>query len=1419
MTIPYRPFSLCFRHLGLLFVLFLTGSGIWASESALGRLHFSIPPARMEKFAGVFQQRITPFLDKYGLSLSAHTSRPVGDSLFTRLVEASSHADLYEKKKALGGDPAFWALLRELGKTYGITWSDGSLRWGLNFYLSPAQWDLTYPIQQPQRVTAGAGKSTHRPVGKTVEAGPGQRIDVADKGQTRRAGAGTVAAAGGGSRQGAWHSFGTLDGLPSLAVSALLQDRQGALWIGTEESGVVHFDGARFTAYTTADGLASNAVFSMWEDRRGHLWFGSGTIARRAADSKGVSRYDGREFTTFTSQDGLAGDAVLGIFEDSKGNLWFGGQDGVSRFDGSSFTRLTRQDGLVGSPVWAIYEDSKGHIWFGAWGGVSRYDGETFTNFGVEDGLAYREVSAITQDEKGQLWFATFRGGISRYDGEGFTSFTTADGLADNTVSALWPDASGGLWIGSQGGVQHFDGGTFTNFTGANGLPGNGVAALWMDRQNHLWGAFNHAGIGRYEGDHLRLVKTGDDGYLSMLADRQGRLWLGTTNFGVRRLDTPDAKALISDTSTQGRFIWNIWEGQDDQFWFANGFGLMGYDGGAFSFFNTKDGLANTNAKGLQQDRRGDLWIGGWDAKGVSRFDGEGFHTYTRADGLAGDRVTAIIEDQQGDLWFATNGGASRFDGEQFYNFTQVDGLPSDELNLVLEDRQGRIWFASKEGLSRYDGHSFSHFTQADGLAYNRVNQLYEDRQGHLWAGTWGGGVSRFDGLVFQSLNTQDGLPHNSVTAIAEDADGHIWLATGDGLVHYRPDSEPPQVRIEGVVADKPYGPVERIELPSSQGYLQVNFQGGSLTTAPDRMAYVYRLSGYQDDWRASQHNSVEFTDLPRGAYIFEVKAVDRDLNYSTEPARLEIQIHLPYERLAWGTGLGLALVAIAVLGTKLTQNARRLKTSNTQLGQTNQALEQQTGTLRHAQQAAQQAAVEAEAANQAKSQFLANVSHEIRTPMNAILGYAQLLQKNPQQDPQQRRDLAAIQESGDHLLRLINEVLDLSKIEAGRMELNPVDFDLGVLLASLSSMFEMRCREQGLSWTLQFDASGAVPVRGDEAKLTQVLINLLGNAVKFTAAGQVVLKVEEEGAQRYRFAVRDTGVGIAQEERQALFQPFQQGAAGVGAGGTGLGLPIARQQVDLMDGQLKIESTPGEGSLFYFSLHLPPASGKIAPQTATGKIEGLAAGFSVRALVVDDVADNREILHRMLSDIGVQVEMAENGQQAIDQMAASLPDIVFLDIRMPVLGGMEVVRQIRANTEWEHLKVVAISASVLEHERTEFFASGFDAFMPKPFRFEHLAETLARQVQVEYSYAAEIASDPSEGGLADWLDIELPAALYANLVEAAEIQNVTRIEQHLQELAELGEPQRHLAAHFRVLKQRFAIEEILDILGEIRHG
>ena len=465
------------------------------------------------------------------------------------------------------------------------------------------------------------------------------------------------------------------------------------------------------------------------------------------------------------------------------------------------------------------------------------------------------------------------------------------------------------------------------------------------------------------------------------------------------------------------------------------------------------------------------------------------------------------------------------------------------------------------------------------------------------------------------------------------------------------------------------------------------------------------------------------------------------------------------------------------------------------------------------------QAIAQAEAASRAKSLFLANMTHELRTPMNAVLGYAQIMRNDPTIPDGHRQAVNAIMNAGNLLMDLINDILDLSKIEAGAMELHGEDFSLWELTEGLADIFRVRCEEQGIGWRVEHEVDEQVVVHGDHKKLRQVLINLLSNAVKFTDAGEVVLRLSRSG-DAYLFEVVDTGPGISPEAQATIFEPFQQAEEGLTKGGTGLGLTIAARQISLMGGELVVDTRVGEGSRFHFTLALPTAqsAGHDGAQR-TERVVGLADGHRIDALVVDDVADNRAILSQMLRTIGVDVRTAVDGQKAIEAVHERRPDIVFMDIRMPVLGGVEALAEIRRSAEGTDLVCIAVTASGMVHQSDHFLAAGFNDVVTKPFHFERIYECMTTQLGARFIYAASepdrVRPRPEAPDLAA---VVLPGDVHARLCKAAQVNAFTEIDTLLGEVEVADHGGADLAAHLRGLLARYDSEGILATLETVRH-
>jgi signal transduction histidine kinase/ligand-binding sensor domain-containing protein/CheY-like chemotaxis protein len=1382
-------------------------SPLFASEPTLARLTFLAPPERMTEFEAAYTAKVAPLLEKRGLLPSPAPGRATPDSIFSRLFVFKTPSEFEATRKVLLDDPDWKALLLELSATFNTTASVGLIPHQFRIYSAPVSTGTVVPAGLGKTVVAGPGKGLWRNYPVTHELAVGTTYSVISD----RKGYLWIGGSGGARRFDGqnWTTFTTKNGLPSLEVQQIYEDRDGNLWFATG-GGVSRYDGSSWKTFTTEDGLAHNEGKSILQDHRGHIWVGT---------SNGVSRYDGQNWTTFTTEDGLAHNRVWSILEDREDNLWFGTfGGGVSRYDGKIWTTFTSEDGLVGNRILSMLEDPGGTIWVASAetttseGDVSRYDGRTWTtlSFPTKDA----GVVSMTQDRDGNFWFGG-QMAVHRYDGQDFRTFNLEDGLVDVNVWSMNQDREGHLWIGTGGGLSQYDDRSWTTFMTEDGLGHNYVRGIFKDRKGNLWFGTQGGGVSRYAGRTFTTFTTedglADDTVMSILQDLEGNLWFGTFGGGVSR-----------------------------------------YDGQTFTTFTTQDGLANDEVMSIIQDREGNLWFGTLGG-GVSRYDGQTFTTFNTQDGLADDTVMSILQDRDGVFWFATWGGVSRYDPSAdspgagtsgqaertaWTTFLSEEGGDFNRVYAAFQDRDGVLWFGTYGGVMRYGPSqnkqapgskaalsepkapgelSWTTYTTEDGLAANWTWSIQQDQNGHLWFASGNGGVTRYDGRTFQTLTQQDGLGHNSLRALLVAQDGTVWFGTHEGATRFRPSpAAPPRATVHTIVAGRRYQDITSLSIPSAP-LVSFEFSAMSFKTRPGGIVYWYRLKGYEEEWKRTRKQRVEYQDLPTGNYTFEVEAVDRDLVYSKTPASFALTIHPPYERIGFVSALIIAILLVAWQSVRVVRRDRRLRTSNLQLADARDAAEQ---------------------ANVAKSRFLANMSHEIRTPMNAILGYAQILQRKSTLAPDDRQAVETIHRSGDHLLKLINDVLDISKIEAGRLELQPSDFDLQSLVQNLSVMFQHRCEAKRLTWSIDSPEANRIPVYGDEAKLSQVLINLLGNAVKFTPQGSVTLKVSALPGHHFRFDVADTGPGISPDDQISIFEAFTQSDAGQRVGGTGLGLSLSQSFLDLMDGTLELNSPrednvpadlsavappgakvealrEGGGSTFSFTIVLPPAKAEVAESVKDkwSSVSHLTQGHTVTALVADDVVENRDVLSHLLTDIGVKVTLAEDGKQALDQVVAAPPDIIFMDIRMPVMDGTEAAQHIWQAIGKDTIKIVAVSASTLDHERQEILELGFNGFLPKPFRTEQIYASLAEHLGVEFDYDEEAAA--SDQVDLDLSAISLPDDLRQRLVKAAELSSVTELEQVLDEVVDLGPEATRLAEHLRDLSQDFKMDEILTLLDK----
>jgi len=862
-------------------------------------------------------------------------------------------------------------------------------------------------------------------------------------------------------------------------------------------------------------------------------------------------------------------------------------------------------------------------------------------------------------------------------------------------------------------------------------------------------------------------------------------------------------------------------------------------------------------------DRQGIIWIGTYGG-GLDAFDPatETFTHYTAnpddPESLSHNVIKALFEDQSGTLWVGTDDGLNRFDRET-HTFTHYRANPdnprslsNDRIKAIQQDRSGALWIGTGSGLNRLNrtDDTFTHYYEKEGLPNDVIYGILEDNNGNLWLST-NRGLSRFNPRTetFKNYDVRDGLQGNEFNAGAfyKSARGEMFFGGVHGVSAFYPEHilnnpyVPPVVLTDFQIFNKSVSIGENSPLSQAVSEIEdivlsykdtvFSFEFAALNyIVPEKNRYAYIMEGIDKEWvYPEDRRFATYTNLDPGHYTFRVKGANNDGVWNETGVSISIMITPPFWETMWfRAGLLLALAAV-IAGTYSLRIAAIKKQQQILESQVTERTEQ----LAHTNVELIIAKEDAEAANQAKSTFLANMSHELRTPLNAILGFSRLTSRSPHLSPEDKENLGIICRSGEHLLSLINNVLNMAKIEAGHTALNENDFDLHQMLDELEVMLRIQADEKGLQMFFEHAANVPRHIRTDELKLRQVLINLLNNAVKFTEKGQVQLlaKCEQptgkmESENKLIFEVRDTGPGIATDELDSLFEAFSQTQTGrASQEGTGLGLPISQKFVQLMRGDIFVSSEVGRGTLFRFDIRAQPVeSSDIKPPRPVRRVVALKPGQPrYRILIADDRADNRQLLAKLLKTLEFELREAENGQDAVEMCEEWEPHLIWMDMQMPLMDGYEATRIIKESSKGQATTVIALTASADEEERGVVLSAGCDDFVRKPFRESEIFDVMHRHLGVRYVYEEDAdAHDPvsSEKARPKAVTPEaigaLPHELLAALEQASMHGDTDRLESLIEDIRSIDAA---LADALAVLVADFDHVNILRLIEKSRGG
>jgi signal transduction histidine kinase/ligand-binding sensor domain-containing protein/DNA-binding response OmpR family regulator len=1247
----------------------------------------------------------------------------------------------------------------------------------------------------------------------------------------------------------------TGEGLSQSTVNAVIQDRQGFMWFGTND-GLDKYDGYTLERYShiknNFNSLNKNTILSLYEDKEGIIWIGT--------YGGGLNRFDFalQEFSHLennsANQNSLSNNQVFEIFEDSEGAFWIGTEQGVDLFykDENKFEKVDNRLGIHFGKTEAITEDRQGDIWIAGGNGVFRYSRlhKTYQRLVLfPEQMAEMPGSFVWDvyvDRRGDLWVGSIwglskynyiSGDFAHYKPYGWSEFSERNFHVRN----IYEDHQNNFWIGTDGaGVLLFnrEDQTFSKLSDQHSSSGmqwdDVITSIFEDKTGNLWFGTFKSGIIKIDMLSKKFETYRHEPYngnsllksdiKAVCQDHSDIVWVGTEKGGLSKIDRKRNTVTTwlfnpaNINSLPDNVVLSIVKGVGNKFWigtFNGGLSLFDAENGAF--YRMPE-LKNSSGERcnvvwiVYPDVSNKLWIGTWGA-GLQLFDPESreYECFDiNQEGVPSNHsVLSVCRDFHGYIWVGTYGdGLKKINPltKEVQHFRHHEGnnksLIDNVVNVVFEDGDRNLWIGTKDGLDLFDRQKeeFIHFSTLDGLPNNVINGILQDEENNLWISTNKGLTKfNFNSGQFRNYNIHDGLQGNEFNrGVCFAAPSGEFLFGGvNGLNIFRPSEIKDNPYIPNVVItdikikntsatikckkgilQKHISASEEITLPYDFSVLTFDFVALNFTKSKKNQ-YSYYLKNYDEEWRfVSEQRTATYTNLNPGEYEFFVKGSNNDGLWNEQGASIKLTILPPYWKTWWFRTIIVTLIwgGFTVLFMMRTQMMKRQKleleklvaerTHELQLQKSaveskNMELEKQKQEILRQRDQVEEMTQKVHEADQMKLRFFTNISHEFRTPLTLILGPVEKM-LNSNLTNEIREQLSLIHRNALRLLRLVNEIMDFRKIETGRMKLRVTNSDFSAFMHDIYFSFNELAKRQKISYTFKCD-KGEIFGWFDRDKMEKVLSNLISNSFKFTPpGGQIIVAIEEQSrwdGNMYKkygiIKVSDNGRGISRENLERIFDRFYQveGSTSTGWQGSGVGLSLTKNLVDIHYGSIDVKSERWNGTTFTISIpiekqnynseeivdSLHSDNNFIVPLNSLEEWEGekdeienktMADTSKPTVLLVEDNPDVRVYIKGEIKNDYNLLE-AENGLEAIKLAKSHTIDLIVSDIMMPEMDGLELCSRIKTHLDTSHIPVILLTARTADDYKLKGLEMGADDYVFKPFnatvlsaRIKNLIET-----------------------------------------------------------------------------------------------